>query len=203
MAYFDGLAASWDSNGEADRATRLEAGLGELRVQKGERVLDLGCGTGALAFLLLKRVQPDGFVLAIDYSLAMLARARQKGSSPRVWWVVARGEALPLRAGAVDRAVLLALWPHLEDKNRTLGELRRVLSHGGNVHVWHLAPPAEVNRCHRQAGSPVARDTLEPARVLSQRLHRAGFRVTQVQETPWFLVSARKDVEVSCERRFL
>jgi len=45
--------------------------------QPGERVLDVGCGCGATTIAFAERVVPDGFVLGIDISAPMLARARQ------------------------------------------------------------------------------------------------------------------------------
>ena len=46
----------------------------------GERVLDIGCGTGALSLLAANRVGPDGRVLATDISEPMLARAAERGA---------------------------------------------------------------------------------------------------------------------------
>ena len=46
-------------------------------VKAGERVIDVGCGCGATSIELAQRVGPDGFVLGIDISAPMLARARE------------------------------------------------------------------------------------------------------------------------------
>ncbi|MFV2002775.1 MAG: class I SAM-dependent methyltransferase [Paracoccaceae bacterium] len=47
----------------------------------GERVLEIGCGTGALAIEIARKVAPDGTVLALDISQPMLERARERGGA--------------------------------------------------------------------------------------------------------------------------
>ena len=51
--------------------------IARIDAQKGQRVLDIGCGTGAIAIELAGRVGPSGHVLGIDISVPMLERARQ------------------------------------------------------------------------------------------------------------------------------
>jgi ubiquinone/menaquinone biosynthesis C-methylase UbiE len=51
--------------------------IAEINAQIGQRILDIGCGTGAVAIELAGRVGPSGHVLGIDISTPMLERARQ------------------------------------------------------------------------------------------------------------------------------
>ena len=51
--------------------------LDRAAAQPGERILDVGCGCGATTIAFAERVAPDGFVLGIDISAPMLARARE------------------------------------------------------------------------------------------------------------------------------
>ena len=57
--------------------------LGTANTKMGDRVLDVGCGTGVLAREALQRVAPDGEVTGLDFSENMLSVARQ--ACPEVW----------------------------------------------------------------------------------------------------------------------
>jgi SAM-dependent methyltransferase len=51
--------------------------IGKVAAKAGNRIVDIGCGCGATSIALAGRVAPDGFVLGVDISAPMLARARQ------------------------------------------------------------------------------------------------------------------------------
>ena len=55
-----------------------EAAMDGLGIGRGERVLDLGCGTGQTSLELARRVGPNGHVTAVDISAPMLGRARDR-----------------------------------------------------------------------------------------------------------------------------
>lgn len=95
-------------------------GLVEIgKIRPGERVLDLGAGTGRFAFLL----HPTNPVVALDSSLEMLAVAHTKGPFPCV-----RGDAhrLPLRTDMIDVTVIVMVLQHLAHFASVLREVARV-----------------------------------------------------------------------------
>jgi len=58
-----------------------ESAMHRVGIRTGERVLDVGCGTGQTTLELARRVGPEGNVLGIDVSAPMLARARQRAAA--------------------------------------------------------------------------------------------------------------------------
>lgn len=100
-------------------------------------VLDLGCGTGAVAL----RVADAGCrrVVGLDADLeAILAAARKaEARDSAIIWCVGSADALPLRNSVCDRVLSSLLLHHLTpaQKRGTLTEVRRILGDGGELHV--------------------------------------------------------------------
>lgn len=190
-AFFDALAWRTNAMGGEDEVECLRRGLQRVALPSGLTVLDLGCGQGTLARELVKAVRGVQ-VVAADASLAMVAAGQRAAGGAPILWLVARAEALPLRAESVDRCFLLRVWPHFSRKGRVLRQLARILKPGGTLYIWHLASRQEVNRFHRTAGGPVARDRIEPMPQLLQRLEGAGFRVVEARGEGEVFVEAAK-----------
>jgi demethylmenaquinone methyltransferase/2-methoxy-6-polyprenyl-1,4-benzoquinol methylase len=105
-------------------------------VWPGDRVLDACCGTGDLAVEAERR---GGTVVGLDFSEQMLERARRKSGT--IEWV--RGDALELPFGdaAFDAATVGFGVRNLDDLERGLQELARVLRPGGKIAVLEITRP--------------------------------------------------------------
>ncbi|MGE0854192.1 MAG: class I SAM-dependent methyltransferase [Hyphomicrobiaceae bacterium] len=102
-------------------------------VRKGDRVLDVACGTGALTLAVAEIVGPSGSVVGLDANPQMLAVARRK--SARIDWLEGRAEALPLPDTSLDAVVSQFGFMFFEDRPQTLREMIRVLRPGGRLAV--------------------------------------------------------------------
>ena len=107
-------------------------------VRSGQRVLDVGCGPGALTTELVARVGPSA-VAAVDPSARFVAAARER--HPGVEIVQASAERLPFPALAFDAAVAQLVVHFMPDPNKGLVEMARVTRRGGVVAacVWDHA----------------------------------------------------------------
>jgi ubiquinone/menaquinone biosynthesis C-methylase UbiE len=193
--FFDDVAPRWDELvATSGFLGRLAGAAAALDVAPDETVVDLGCGTGNLTRLLAGRLAA-GHVLAVDYSMPMLARARHKlgGAAPsRVSWLCAGAAALPVASGAAHRVVCFSAWPHFDHPDVVAAELARVLRPGGLAHVLHVDSRETINRIHRHAAPAVANDLLPPAAELAALFGAAGLDVVEATDTAHrYLVTAR------------
>jgi demethylmenaquinone methyltransferase/2-methoxy-6-polyprenyl-1,4-benzoquinol methylase len=110
-------------------------------VREGDRVLDACCGTGDLAIACRRA---GGRVTGLDFSEAMLARAREK--DPAIEWVHGDLLALPFDAGVFDAATVGFGARNVADLEAGFGELRRVLRPGGRLVCLEITRPRGVLR---------------------------------------------------------
>ena len=105
-------------------------------VRKGDRVLDAACGTGDLA--IADSRAGAGKVTGLDFSEAMLARARRKAN---LEWVQGDMLALPFADATFDAATVGFGARNVADLELALRELRRVLRPGGRLAILEITRP--------------------------------------------------------------
>src|ERR1700757_3021634 len=109
-------------------------------VDKGERILDVGCGTGSLTFALAGAADLTE-IAAIDYSPVFVEDVIRRNTDPRIKVRQADACALPFEDSTFDRALALLVLHFVPEAGKAVAEMRRVVRRGGVVAaaVWdHL-----------------------------------------------------------------
>ena len=136
---FDRIAPVYDVMNRAMTAgldRRWRRDTARTVVRRGDEVLDACCGTGDLA---IAAAREGGRVTGLDFSEEMLARARRK--APGIEWVHGDLLELPFPDERFDAATVGFGVRNVEDLERALAELRRVLRSGGRLAVLEITQP--------------------------------------------------------------
>jgi ubiquinone/menaquinone biosynthesis C-methylase UbiE len=124
-------------------------------LRRGERVLDVACGTGVVARLASRQVGDTGVVVGLDINPGMLAVARS-ATSPEtaIAWNEASAEAMPLPDASFDVVLCQMGLQFMADKEVALREMWRVLARGGRL---ILNVPGPTPRLFTMLGEALAR----------------------------------------------
>jgi ubiquinone/menaquinone biosynthesis C-methylase UbiE len=157
-------------------------------LRRGERVLDLACGTGLVARLAAPAVGPTGRVTGLDLNPGMLAvaRAQPAPSGAPITWLEASALATNLPDHSFDVILCQQGFQFFPDRPAALRETRRLLVAGGRLllSVWRIVGPyhhAVEEALARHVGAE-ATSRFAASRVVpdAAELHRlvleAGFR---------------------------
>ena len=143
----DGFDAGTGSMSVEDWLDRGEMIARRLEVGAGRRVLEVGCGAGAM----LATMERLGAVLhGVDYSESLVALARR--AQPQGRFDVAEAAKLPHASGSFDACFSHGVFFYFSDLDygrRALDEMRRVLAPGGRLFVLDVPDAALQDECER------------------------------------------------------
>jgi ubiquinone/menaquinone biosynthesis C-methylase UbiE len=163
-------------------------------LRDGEKVIDLGSGSGMDAFVGARLVGSAGRVIGVDFTAEQLAKARRLAAEAKLehveFWE-GRIEHLPVEDGSVDCAISNGVINLSPDKPRVFEEAARVLRPGGRLAIAdivteHQLSDAIVSNADLWAsciGGAARRD------VYLDAIERAGLQVEHVRQNPYEFIS--------------
>ena len=151
---------------EANLGLGCGAPIASLNLAPGETVLDLGSGAGLDAFLAARQVGPEGRVIGVDMTPAMVQKARANARQlglPQVDFREGRLEALPVEDASVDAVTSNCVINLVPDKAAVFAEIARVLRPGGRLVISDIVldgalPDAIANDVYAWCGCVAGAD---------------------------------------------
>jgi ubiquinone/menaquinone biosynthesis C-methylase UbiE len=117
--------------------------LATFDLKPGQRVLDIGTGTGYYSLETARRIGDGGRLICFDIQGEMLAETRRRlraAGFESAEFVQASAEHLPFSSGSFDHVLLVAVLGEIPDRSQALREIRRVLRPGGRLSVSEQLP---------------------------------------------------------------
>ena len=133
---FDIVATGYDNPAMRFFTSAADRLIDSLDPKPGQKVLDVATGTGAVATCCAQALLPDGRVIAIDLSMAMMEKARQKASYQgldNIDFIAMDADHLEFENNSFDHALCSFGIFFLPDMKRGLEEWMRVVRPGGSI----------------------------------------------------------------------
>jgi len=112
--------------------------LRRLGVERGDRVIDVGAGSGYFALPASEMVGEEGEVFAVDIqsaAVALIERKRAASGRDNLHAILSTEEGLGLSDGVGSLALMYTVLHEVEDKARMLRDLHRALKPGGRIAI--------------------------------------------------------------------
>ena len=164
-AFFDKAASSWDEEMIKDDLI-IKTILDNARVENGNTVLDVACGTGVMITYYLDRgAHPTG----IDLSKKMIEIASDKFKDVEFIW----GDVEELNDRKFDRIIVYNAFPHFIDPEALVKHLATLLNKDGTLTIAHGMSRERINHHHEGPASSISNGLIkasELAKVMSKYL---------------------------------
>lgn len=166
-------------------------------LKKGEFVLDIGSGGGLDAFLVSKRVGPNGRVIGIDMTKEMVEKARQnarKANYKNVEFILGEAENIPVKDNSIDLVMSNCVINLVPNKERVYREIYRVLKPGGRFIVSDLVTEKELDESIRNNPEKLVA-CVGGALTEKEYIHtikKAGFKKVKILKKSSMVVSGIK-----------
>ena len=184
--YFNVHASSWDERFcTPSLSSFLEKLVPQFGLKSGQKVLDVGTGTGVLIRYLVKEVGPSGSVTAVDYSENMVKVCKTKHSHLKNVIVALKNiEEDAFAPESFDVVICFGVFPHLENKQKVLQNFYQMLAPAGTLIISHALSSQELKKHHNNAASAVMHDKLPDAAEMKQLLTQNGFTEVSIKDEP-------------------
>ncbi len=154
---------------ERYKSFKPEEQLPKAGMRKGQTVVDIGCGTGFYTRAAAKIVESNGTVTGLDILPEMIETARSRGVPENVVYKLSDESKFPIDSARADWAIVSNLFHELEEPEKFVSEIRRILKNSGRVYLTDWRPREEKE-------GPPAEHRVKPS-LVKETFENAGFAI--------------------------
>lgn len=179
--FFNQVCDQWDKT-NMPNDQKIAFLLNKADLKTGQSVLDVGTGTGVLLPYITMRTGLSP-IDAVDISPGMIRIARQKFDGlPHISLSVLDVENEPIHK-KYDRIILYSVFPHLENKIRTIWKLVNLnLRKGGRLIIAHSQSRDFLNHMHKHKDSRISDAALIDVKLQQILFEESGLKVIDADE---------------------
>lgn len=162
----------------------------------GERVIDLGSGSGMDVFFAAERVGPAGAVVGVDFTTEQLEKARriaEESGYGQVEFREGRIEQLTVDEGSVDCVISNGVINLAPEKRAVFAEAARVLRPGGRLAIADIISEQQMKEsivCDTDLWASCIGGAAQQD-VYREAIESAGLRIEEIRENPYEFISDR------------
>lgn len=188
--FFNQISNEWETeHSSKEEQERLKGFVYHFNLRTSETVLDVGCGSGRLIPFIKNIIGEKGILIELDFSEEMLKIGKKKYLHHNLFFVQSDAQDPALKSNLFTTIICMALFPHLDNKPRTMKQFYRILKPGGKLIIAHQMSREELNQFHRKVKGPVTKDLLPGEGEMRHLFASAGFHNLTITDKPSFYIA--------------
>ncbi|MGU9539460.1 class I SAM-dependent DNA methyltransferase [Clostridium tepidum] len=184
--FFNNLAEKWDSMCFHPKE-KIEYILSKVNLKEGDRILDIGSGTGVLIPYLENKISNSGYIVAIDIAENMLKVSKEKNKYSNLDFIV--GDFLEYESKKTFNCITAySCYPHFKDKDKLAHICYELLEDGGKLVIAHSESKEKINSRHKDVDHKIKSHILPNIKYTAELMEKHNFKTIYVEDNEEYYI---------------
>ncbi|MDS1002212.1 methyltransferase domain-containing protein [Clostridium sporogenes] len=184
--FFNNLAEKWDSMCFHPKE-KIEYILSKVDLKEGDRILDIGSGTGVLIPYLENKISNSGNIAALDIAENMLKVSKEKNKYSNLEFIV--GDFLEYESKKTFNCITAySCYPHFKDKDRLADRAYDLLEEDGKLVIAHSESKEKINSRHKDVDHKIKSHILPNIKYTAELMEKHNFKTIYVEDNEEFYI---------------